>query len=206
MLRRMSHTVLTFSREAHSLHLPQASSTMADNNNSSHLRYKIFQDLDGCLADFEKLAKEVLTAKFDGQKDSVKDWIDAVGPNNFWKTIAQHGGFFENLPWMSDGKQLWQALLSAGHMPTILTGCPRGKWAPPQKRRWCLRELGPEVEVITCMAARKSSYCSGEMAVLIDDNKKAEEPWIKAGGIFVLHRDTDSTLKQLASIGVLPNP
>jgi hypothetical protein len=39
---------------------------------------------------------------------------------------------------------------------------------------------------------------------LIDDRDKLREAWEKAGGIFILHTSTRSTLDKLRQCGVLP--
>lgn len=54
-------------------------------------------------------------------------------------------------------------------------------WGPSarrcsQKRRWCARELGPHVEVRTCLAQQKCHHsCKG--AVLIDDRLSLRSAW-----------------------------
>lgn len=172
---------------------------------AKHLRFKVFQDLDGCLADFALHVREVLADKTGGtQFDTVAEAIDALTPKGFWAALEETGSFFEDLPWMADGKELWSALLAAGHKPTMLTGTPRGQWSQPQKRAWCARELGPEFEVITCLAVTKPKWCEGPLSVLIDDNAKAEAPWVSRGGTFVLHTDVASTLAKLRELGVIP--
>jgi hypothetical protein len=43
-------------------------------------------------------------------------------------------------------------------------------------------------------------------SVLIDDRQKFQEDWEAAGGIFILHTDTVSTLRKLREKGILPDP
>jgi hypothetical protein len=40
--------------------------------------------------------------------------------------------------------------------------------------------------------------------VLIDDRIDLKDNWEKAGGIFIHHVDTESTLQKLREIGILP--
>lgn len=149
---------------------------------------KVFCDLDGVLSDFEAYVRRIF-----GRAP------DAIPPPQLWRTLAsinkgRPDGFYDQLPWMPEGKELFEALRP--HKPTILTGLPIGKWAAPQKRRWCARELGPDVPVITCMAREKHRYCVPG-AILIDDSLKLRDKWLTQGGIFIHHTSNSSTLEQL---------
>ena len=154
---------------------------------------RIFCDLDGVLADFEAGCVRVT-----GRHPSAYGKRD-IG--KMWRALARSGGFYDRLPWMADGRELWGAIR---HLePTILTGLPLGQWAEPQKRSWCARELGEGVEVICCMARDKHTFIRGPGDILIDDRERAEEPWVRAGGTFVLHESTERTVLQLLELGVL---
>lgn len=63
------------------------------------------------------------------------------------------------------------------------------------------------VNVITCWSVNKS-YESGPTKVLIDDRMGREgtewqEAWVAAGGIFIHHTDTESTIRKLIENGIL---
>jgi hypothetical protein len=45
--------------------------------------------------------------------------------------------------------------------------------------------------------------CESDPSVLIDDRIALADDWIKKGGIFVHHTDTESTLEQLQCHGIL---
>ena len=151
------------------------------------------------------MAKAVLVKATGTTYASTAEAIDHLGLSSFWDALAHaKPGFFSSLGWMAGGKELWAALVAAGHHPTILTGTPRGTWSQPQKKEWCRRELGEEVPVITCMAKAKPKQCKGPLCVLIDDNHKAEAGWVEKGGTFVLHRDVTSTLRKLRELGIIP--
>jgi len=173
--------------------------------------FVLYCDLDGVLADFDAGVQRL----FGKRPEEVK-------PKEMWSRLAgqtELGGFFDSLPWMPNGRVLWEAIRQATpEGPTILTGCPHGNWAPPQKRSWCSRELGSHVPVITCMSRDKYRYClaslnpEGEpldadvriVPILIDDRETAAEPWTKAGGVFV-HYSQDrvmEALQQLQGLGL----
>jgi hypothetical protein len=165
----------------------------------SSLKTKVFCDLDGVLADFDAGVLKLFKKK-----------PAEVSPKVLWPRLATTPGYYAPLPWMPEGKQLWAAIAPLN--PVILTGLPRGKWAEPQKREWCARELGAEVEVICCASKDKHKYCppgndltDGEMrsrAVLIDDRESARESWEAAGGRFVLFTSTEDAITQLKALGL----
>jgi len=147
---------------------------------------KIFCDLDGVLTDFDKGVRKI----FRKEPSELPGFV-------LWPTLIKTPDFYTNLEWMADGKELWN-LIKRTH-PTILTGIPRGKWAEPQKREWCKRELGEDVPVITCQSHVKQSYCNpGD--ILIDDRETIGVKWQEAEGIFILHTSTQSTKEKLMEL------
>ena len=165
------------------------------------MNYALFVDLDGVLADFDAAVEEIT-----GLPPSQQS------PKAMWPRIAKTPGFYENLQWMPDGRELWDYV--AAYNPVVLTGLPRGTWAEPQKLAWCRRELGKEVPVITCMSREKPQKAaewltrgpggdgSAPVPLLIDDRARQKEPWEEAGGVFVHHTSTERTLAQLAELGL----
>ena len=157
-------------------------------------KYRLFLDLDGVLVDFEAGVRQV-TGK------SPPD----LSPREMWGRLAKTPNFYETLPWMPDGRELWR--YCEGKSPTILTGLPFGKWAEPQKREWCRRELGEDVPVITCFTKQKAAKASevldsGEVPVLVDDRKRIQESWEERSGIFILHTDAVSSIERLKELGI----
>ena len=149
---------------------------------------KIFCDLDGVLADFDKRCKEVT-------QHLPKDIVDS----QMWPLLEKDNSFFEYLDWMSEAYTLWNHIKP--HKPSILTGCPRGNWAPPQKRAWCGRELGWDVPVITCWS--KEKHLHGKVDdILIDDRKKARTAWEDMGGIFILYENPSDVIMELQKLGI----
>ena len=104
---------------------------------------------------------------------------------------------------MSDGKQLWDEVADLD--PTILTGLPLGRWAEPQKRAWCARELGPGVPVIACMSKAKAKHARSAapeplVPILIDDRVSLQEAWVRMGGVFIHHTSAGSSIEQLRAV------
>lgn len=133
----------------------------------------IFCDLDGVLADFEQ-----------GVINRFKKTPDQLKPGIMWSVINKSNSFFDTLPWMPRGKELWESIKQ--YDPIILTGIPRSASAAEQKRKWCARELGPDIHVITCSTKDKPDYCITN-AVLIDDRTDNLNAWNSKGGKFILY-------------------
>lgn len=144
----------------------------------------LYCDLDGVLANFE-----------DGVVKCIGKKPDDLTSGFMWATLRKTPGFYENLEWREEGRQLWDAIKKFN--PIILTGCPRGGWAEQQKRNWCARELGPDVRVITCDTKDKPKYCV-EGSILIDDRDKVRREWTKKGGKFILYMMTMYALIDLS--------
>lgn len=148
---------------------------------------RLFLDLDGVLTNFDA-GVVALTGKHPRE----------LSKREMWRAIARAPDFFAALSFTTDGERLWE--FCRPFNPAILTGLPHGGWAAPQKRRWVARMLGPEVPVITCMAREKARWAAPGR-VLVDDRDTAREPWERAGGLFVHHRDADRSIAVLSGLG-----
>ena len=150
---------------------------------------QLFLDCDGVLADFDRAATELLGVP-------PRQFEKRYGLPEFWKRLARHPDFYGTLPLMPDATVLFDAVR---HLhPIILTGLPRGEWAAPQKVRWAAEHF-PGTRIITCLAADKRRHAR-DGDILVDDTLKYRDLWTGAGGIFVHHRDAQSTIDALRSI------
>jgi len=150
---------------------------------------RLFLDLDGVLADFDRGVQDLLgmpTAQFE-RKYGIKE---------FWRRLAKAPDFYARLPLMSDARELFDAV---EHLtPTILTGLPLGKWAAPQKVAWC-EDHFPRVPVITCMARDKHRFMDpGD--VLVDDRERHRAAYETHGVVFVHHKSAKRSLLELSEI------
>lgn len=156
-------------------------------------RTQLYLDCDGVLADFDRHFLDTFN-----QPPRIFESIH--GTSEFWRVIrAQHPGFYRALPLMPDARELFEAVR---HLrPIILTGCPIGGWAEPQKIAWAVEHF-PGTPMITCMARDKRLYCQpGD--VLVDDRDQYRERWEAAGGIFVHHTSAETSIAQLRALGMV---
>jgi hypothetical protein len=137
-------------------------------------KYVLFCDLDGVLADIEK-----------GVKNKFKKNLDEIVPSIMWRIINKSNTFFDTLPWMPKGRELWERIKE--YNPIILTGVPEGSVScAEQKINWCKRELGSDIKVITCLTRDKPNYCLPN-SILIDDRNINLKAWNNKGGKFILY-------------------
>ena len=150
--------------------------------------FRLFVDMDGVLTDFIKGYKELTGIDISGE------FHDSP---NFWKPIDDAGvEFWENLKWTKDGKKLWNYIKK--YNPEILSSPSKEIESRVGKKKWVNREL-PDVHLILRMPEYKKQYASPE-AILIDDRKPNIDDWKGAGGIGILHKSADDTIKQLKNL------
>lgn len=162
----------------------------------SHTNYQLFLDLDGVLVDFDR-----------GVRHHTGKSPEDQTPKQMWSVLARTKQFYAKLSWTWDGKELWEGTRSMD--PVILTGLPLGKWAEPQKREWCRRELGPEIPVI-CGKSKEKHLLAWDWLheqgkahltpILIDDRLNIKFPWEESGGRFILHFSARESLEELNRI------
>lgn len=157
---------------------------------------RLFIDLDGVLADFDKGYEKVFgvtlgprATRQNGDADGVK-----------WDLIRKTPGFFRDLPMMPGAMRLWN--FASRHGAYVLTGCPdrQGSDVAWEKRMWVKANLGPGTPIITCPASEKCLYArKGD--VLVDDWEKHKAKWELAGGVWITYRDYVQAIEALRELG-----
>lgn len=153
---------------------------------------RIFVDLDGVMANFDKRALEILGKPFIRHDNSI------------WDTLEKYQDFFQGLEPMPDAFTLWREIEK--FKPIILTAIPRVKRFPMaeiHKKEWVERHLGKHIEFRTGPYAReKQFHCVGK-DILIDDNAINIAQWSNKGGVGIYHVDAITSLKCLKEVGIL---
>jgi nicotinamide mononucleotide adenylyltransferase len=151
--------------------------------------YKIYCDMDGVIADFDKGYKELTgrEASFDTPKEE------------FWAPIQKAGAeFWIKLQWMPDGKQLWEFIKPFN--PQLLSAPSRDESSKIGKFVWVKRNV-PGTKLILRQAERKQEFATPN-SILIDDRADNIQRWKDAGGIGILHTSASDTIQQLKDLGL----
>lgn len=157
---------------------------------------RIYVDLDGVLADFDKHFENIYGVH-------PRTYEDTHGTKNFWDTIFKTEEYFFNIPPFSHHKEMWDFVVTHFDHVSILSSpsSSNTELTKDQKRRWCNKHLcmpcGSHVPAI--FRSDKHVYADAR-SILIDDYPKKIKAWKNAGGIAIHHTSWDETKKQLLSI------
>ena len=155
---------------------------------NEELKYQIYCDLDGVLADFELGYEKLTGVDLKGEFFSGED---------FWKPISKAGvGFWVGLQWMPDGQQLWDYIKPFD--PIILSAPSRDKSSRLGKALWVRNKI-PGTKLLLRYAKLKQQL-STPTSILIDDRADNINQWEAAGGIGILHTSASNTIEQLKKL------
>ena len=135
----------------------------------------IWCDLDGVLVDIEG-----------GYLQRFGHDMTLVDKKTKWSNVAGCPNFYQHLPWMPGGRELWRWIAPTG--AHILTATAKSVPTCGQdKVDWCTAELGIGTDRVVVVYGRENKrlYCSpGD--ILLDDREDVLEQWMAAGGYGVL--------------------
>lgn len=158
---------------------------------------KIYFDLDGVLADFDRGVEEILgllalpqTAKTEAQDDEL------------FAAMAKADHFYDHLNFMPGAEEMFRKIYDKyGDKVEILSGIPKPRrnvvTAGADKRSWVKRELSDKLVVNIVYREEKKDYCTGKDCILIDDFEKNIQEWEQMGGTGILYTDPDEVIKKL---------
>lgn len=152
---------------------------------------KVFIDMDGVIADFEKRYFE----KFGVTPETTRNKKNF---GNYFDTFINDGEFAK-LDKMPDTDLLISYLNSLSIPKEILSSTASPEWhsmIAPQKYFWLNKNKISYPANFVPGKKHKSKYATPD-SVLIDDTESVIEAWNKAGGIGILHTDAISTIAML---------
>jgi hypothetical protein len=156
-------------------------------------KYTIYCDMDGVLCDFDKRFMEFSNGIPPPQYEN------EFGKKAFWELISKKGvGFWVGIPWMPDGKQLWNYIKP--HNPSLLSAPSREESSRLGKRLWVRNNI-PGTKLILRQAEQKQEFANPN-AILIDDRTSNIQQWRDKGGIGIMHTSANETIKQLKELGL----
>ena len=166
---------------------------------------KIYFDMDGVLADFERGVREICGLEPISQNAKNND---SKAENEMWEAIRKSGHFYDYLELMPSAKEMFDAVYGKyGDKCEILTGIPKPKrgivTAGDDKKAWVKRLLSKDVKVNIVYREEKPQYCTGRDCVLIDDFEKNIKEWEAMGGTGIMNKSTDQTMAELRELGII---
>lgn len=162
---------------------------------------KIYFDMDGVLADFDRGVEELCGVPCPEQGKSRTQEEDDL----MWERMRSVDRFYDRLEPMPGALELFGILRARyGDRVEILTGIPKPKrgilTAGVDKITWVHRLLGEDVVVNIVYRAEKVNYCKGPGCILIDDLPVNISEWQAAGGTGILYRGPEETLKLIENM------
>lgn len=151
---------------------------------------KIYLDLDGCFADFDR-------AVADAHDMNRINWKEVK-----WSIIENMPNFFLNLEVIPGSKEAFDHIVGLGYETEILTALPDPTvnlvTAPADKLMWVRRELHPTIQV-NCSAGWERKICwVAPNHILVDDMQRNIDHWEEHDGIGVHHNgDWDLTIAKI---------
>lgn len=176
--------------------------------------YKVYSDMDGVMTDYFRAVKEM---KSNTEKKEYGELRPSMSREEYYEMIQSEGiEFWENMPWMADGKKYWNYIKS--YNPIILTTPASFEESRQGKFNWIRRELGIKENQYfkspkkykqagykprIIISGSKEQYIDPSFkCILIDDAEKNITKWKDNGGIGILHTSATDTIKQLKELGL----
>ena len=164
---------------------------------------KIYLDMDGVLADFERGIRElcgVEPVKQGARRPQEEDIM--------WEKARLVGHFYDKLLPMPGALEMFQQIYEKyGDRCEILTGIPKPRrgltTAGEDKIAWVRRFLSADIAVHIVFREEKKNYCKGKGCILIDDYDKNIREWTENGSTGVLHISVEETMEKLREMGIM---
>lgn len=166
-------------------------------------QYQIYQDLDGCLADFDARFEHFSGMNPDEYMETaIRQFGEKIGKQRFWNLIDDQVGvrYWRGMGWMSEGQELWNYIKQFN--PIILTAPSRNEVSIIGKKLWVQDNLGSNIPIEFRQAKQKVEF-AGPNKILIDDKESTIMNWKNKGGIGLLYTgDTEDTIRELKKMGL----
>lgn len=158
------------------------------------MKPRIYLDLDGVMADFDRHYGD----RFDTYHDAIPD-------DELWGKINSSPDFFRTMPAFPDARRFFDNVVNllfwGSHTPlhasnvtaslAILTACPKSNYAhvANQKRGWVREHLADWVTVLPAAGGTsKPLFMHAPGDILVDDFERNTTAWETAGGRAILHK------------------
>lgn len=164
---------------------------------------KIYLDMDGVLADFNRGVKELCGMEPLDQQTATDEETDRL-----WEAISQVDHYYDRLEQLPGAADLLLTLIRKyGDRCEVLTAIPKPKRnvknANTDKKKWMERHFGSDIKVNIVFRAEKKNFCTGEDSILIDDYQANIDEWVSYGGTGILFTDAATVMQRLKELGIL---
>jgi hypothetical protein len=163
-------------------------------------KYKIYLDMDGVVADFDKRFTDLAGM-------GPREFEEKYGKNAFWDFIDEGDNklvFWIGIPPMPDAQQLVDFVSNYDY--EMLTAPSLKKQSVMGKGLWMKNQtnkgLFPFKPKVNYKKAQNKKDLAAPNHILIDDREDNINSWIAAGGIGILHTSASSTINQLKKLGL----
>ena len=153
---------------------------------------KLYLDMDGVLCDFDKRYFELFGESPGSSRDRRNfsgNWIEFIEGENF-----------ATLDWNPGGQELLAYVRTIPNieieMLTSSGGQEHHTEVSIQKTQW-LCERGILYKANICPGSRLKAQYADPSIILIDDTDYVLDGFVKAGGIGILHKNVNETIRQL---------
>ena len=163
---------------------------------------KIYFDMDGVLADFDRGIVELCHLQPRSQEIA-----DQAADDKMWEAVRSVEHFYDRLELLPGAEDLFRTLNEKyPGCCEILTGIPKPRrgilTAGEDKTNWVRRLLSKDIPVHIVYKEEKKNYCTGEDCILIDDYSRNIKEWKASGGTGILHRSAEETLRMLKAMEI----
>lgn len=165
---------------------------------------KIYLDMDGVLADFDRGVKELLHLEPVEQSKATEAQDDIL-----WAAAKEVGNFYDKLEPIEGAVAMYEKLHSIyGDKCEILSAVPKPRrgivTAKDDKINWVRRILSKDIVVNIVHRAEKKDFAKDKGCILIDDLEKNIREWEAAGGTGIHFTSVEETLEKLALLAAKP--
>lgn len=159
---------------------------------------KIYFDMDGVLADFERGINEIC-----GMDMPIQGLSTDEEDNRMWEAVKEAEHFYDKLEPMKGAVDMYRKL-SSKYDCEILSAIPkphRGiETAGEDKKNWVKRILSSDMKVNIVLKEEKKDYVDGAETILIDDLGDNIKTWEAFGGTGIKFESAEQVLKRIEEL------
>ena len=162
---------------------------------------KIYFDMDGVLANFNKGVIDLLHLKPINQSDP----FDYKKTNALYAKMRTVDHYYDMLEPIQEAVDLLLELYEKyGDDVQILTAIPKPHrgiiTASEDKINWTKRLISDKIKINICYRAEKANFCTGADCILIDDYDKNIREWEALGGTGILYTNIEDVKNALNKV------